>query len=192
MRKIVVAEFVTLDGVMQDPGGAGEFARGGWSRAYWDDDIAAIKSEEMRAADALLLGRVTYEGFAANWPAMPDAPGADFMNGQPKYVVSTTLTNPTWNNSHIIRENVMAEMAALKQQDGRDILVNGSSQLVQTLMLAHLIDEYRLLVYPVVVGAGKRLFNSSADAKLKLIEARPLTSGVAFLRYEPENQEPAQ
>jgi dihydrofolate reductase len=193
MRRLVVTEYVTLDGVMQDPGGSGEFARGGWSRPYWGDDIAKFKFDELFASDMLLLGRVTYEGFAAAWPTMTDEGGfADRMNGLPKYVVSTTLTNPSWTNSQVIRENVIAEIATLKQQDGQDILVAGSGQLVQTLMLGHLIDEYRLLVYPVVVGAGKRLFNSSADAKLKLVEALPFASSVTLLRYAPVIQEPAQ
>jgi dihydrofolate reductase len=186
MRKIVVTEYMTLDGVMQDPGGAGEFAGGGWSQAYWSDEIAKVKFDELFASDAMLLGRVTYDGFAAAWPSVTDEAGfADRMNGLPKYVVSTTLTDPSWNNSHVIRENIIAEITALKQREGQDILVHGSGQLVQALIANHLVDRYHLLVYPVVVGAGKRLFKDGADAKLRLIEARSFATGVTLLRYEP-------
>lgn len=185
MRRLVVSEFVTLDGVMQDPGGAGEFERGGWSMPYWHDEIGKVKLDELFASDALLLGRVTYEGFAAAWPSMTDEAGfADRMNGITKYVVSTTLKDPQWNNSRVIPGNVAEEVAALKRQAGQDILVGGSGQLIQTLIQNNLVDEYRLLVYPVVLGTGKRLFKEGADTKLKLVEAKGFPTGVALLRYE--------
>lgn len=186
MRRLVVSEFVTLDGVMQDPGGVGEIERGGWSMPYWHEEIGKVKFDELFASDALLLGRVTYEGFAAAWPGQSDEAGfADRMNGIAKYVVSTTLKDPQWNNSRVIQGNVVEEIAELKRQPGHDILVGGSGQLVQTLMRNNLVDEYRLLVYPVMLGEGKRLFKDGSYVKLKLVEARSVPSGVALLRYEP-------
>ncbi len=186
MRKLVVSEFVTLDGVMEDPGGAEGFERGGWSMPYWHDDIGTFKFDELFASDALLLGRVTHGGFAAAWPGRTDEQGfADRMNSLPKYVVSTTLSEAAWDNSHIIRENVVEAIQALKEQTGKDILVAGSGALIQTLMAHNLVDEYRLLVYPVVLGVGKRIFKDGVSATLKLVEARAFPSGVALLRYEP-------
>ena len=186
MRRLVVSEYVTLDGVMQDPGGVGEIEHGGWSRPYWHDEIGKFKFDELFASDALLLGRVTYEGFAAAWPSMTDEAGfADRMNGITKYVVSTTLKDPQWNNSRVISGDVAEAIAELKRQPGQDILVGGSGQLVRTLMRNNLVDEYRLLVYPVVLGEGKRLFKDGSDVKLKLVEARSMPSGVTLLRYEP-------
>lgn len=186
MRKLVVSEFVTLDGVMQDPGGAGELERGGWSMPYWHDEIGKVKFDELYASDALLLGRVTYEGFAAAWPGRTDEQGfADRMNDIAKYVVSTTLKDPQWNNSRVIQGNVAEEIAALKRQSGQDILVGGSGMLVQALMAHNLVDEYRLLVYPIVLGEGKRIFREGAGASLSLIEARAISNGVMLLRYMP-------
>jgi dihydrofolate reductase len=186
MRKLIVSEFVTLDGVMEGPGPVDPFPRAGWSMAYGGPEIGKIKFDELFASDALLLGRVTYEGFAAAWPSMKDEAGfADRMNGIAKYVVSTTLNEAAWNNTHIIRERPIEAIQALKEQQGQDILVGGSGALVQTLMRHNLVDEYRLLVYPVVLGTGKRLFKDGADATLKLVEARALPAGVALLRYEP-------
>lgn len=187
MRKLVVSEFLTLDGVMQDPGGAEGMARGGWSMPYWHDDIGAIKSNELMASDALLLGRVTYEGFAAAWPERAgDDDFADRMNAIAKHVVSSTLHDPTWNNTQVIAGGaIAARVNALKAQEGQDILVAGSAQLVQALIAAKLVDEYRLLVYPVVVGEGKRLFQDGADATLTLVESRPIPTGVTLLRYAP-------
>ena len=186
MRKLIVSEFVTLDGVMDDPGGAEGTPQGGWSIAYWHEDIGKVKYDELIAADALLLGRVTYEGFAAAWPGRSDEQGfADRMNSIAKHVVSTTLHNPTWNNSHIISGDVAAAVRALKEQEGQDILVAGSGMLIETLMASDLVDEYRLLVYPVVLGAGKRLFKEGATAKLALVEARAIPNGVTLMRYEP-------
>jgi dihydrofolate reductase len=178
MRQIVVTEFVSLDGVMEAPG---------WTFKYWNDEIANFKGEESSASDALLLGRVTYEGFAAAWPESEDE-GAEYFNGVRKYVVSTTLDRAEWNNSILIRENVVEEIAKLKQQDGKDIMVHGSATLVQTLMQHDLVDRYRLLVYPVVLGKGKRLFQEGTPANLKLLESQSFSSGVVALVYEPERK----
>jgi dihydrofolate reductase len=185
MRKVVVTEFVSLDGVMEDPGGAEGFEHGGWTIPYWGDDIGTFKQDELFASDALLLGRVTYEGFAAAWPSQTDEVGfADRMNGLPKYVVSTTLDKAEWNNSTIIKGDVAEEVARLKQQPGQDILVAGSAALARTLQQHGLVDEYRLLVYPVVLGSGKRLFgDAGAMTKLTLVEAKPFDSGVVALTY---------
>ena len=185
MRKVVVAEFLTLDGVMEDPGGAEKFAHGGWSRGYWDDEIGKFKYDELFASDAHLLGRVTYQGFAAAWPSQADEAGfADRMNNLPHYVVSTTLQKAEWNNSTIIKNNVAEEIAKLKQQPGMDILVAGSATLIQTLIKNNLVDEYHLLVYPVVLGSGKRLFQDGTLTKLKLVASKPFPSGVVALTYQ--------
>jgi dihydrofolate reductase len=187
MGKLVVSEFVTLDGVMEDPGGAEGFERGGWAFQF-DRGPAGdkFKLDELMEADALLLGRKTYEGFAAAWPDRTDEAGfADKMNSMPKYVVSTTLTDPEWQNSTVISENVAEEIAKLKQQQpGGDILVAGSAQLVQTLLEHDLVDEWRLMVFPVVLGAGKRLFGDGAGrTALKLVEAKP-SADVVMLRLQ--------
>jgi dihydrofolate reductase len=158
----------------------------GWTFKYWNDEIAGFKGEETAATDALLLGRVTYEGFAAAWPNSKDE-GAPFFNNVRKYVVSTTLDSAEWNNSVLIRDNIVEEIARLKQQDGRDITVHGSATLVQTLMQHDLVDRFRFLVYPVVLGKGKRLFKDNS-ATLKLVEARSISSGVVALTYEPERK----
>jgi dihydrofolate reductase len=179
MRKVVVTEFMSLDGVMEEPG---------WTFKYWNDEIAKFKGEESSASDALLLGRVTYQGFAAAWPESKDE-GADYFNSVRKYVVSKTLEEPLeWNNSTLIKDNVVAEITKLKQQDGKDITVHGSATLVQTLMQHDLVDRYRLLVYPVVVGKGKRLFKEGIPVSLKLLESQSFSSGVVALVYEPERQ----
>jgi dihydrofolate reductase len=175
MGKLVVSEFVTLDGVMEDPGGAEGFERGGWAFQFdRGPEGDKFKLDELMEADALLLGRKTYEGFAAAWPDRTDEAGfADKMNTMPKYVVSTTLTDPEWQNSTVIGENVAEEIAKLKQQSGGDILVAGSAQLVQTLLEHDLVDEWRLMVFPVALGAGKRLFKDGAEkTPLRLVEAK--------------------
>lgn len=176
MRAIVVTEFVSLDGVMEHPA---------WTFPYWNDEIAAFKGEETSGADTLLLGRVTYEGFAAAWPASEDE-GAPYMNSVAKVVVSSTLTSADWNNTTLIRDNVVETIRQLKAQPGKDILVYGSATLVQTLMQHDLVDRYRLLVYPVVLGAGKRLFNAGTTATLKLVSVQSFSSGVTDLIYEPQ------
>lgn len=179
MRKIVVTEFVSLDGVMEEPG---------WTFPYWNDEIAKFKGEESSASDALLLGRVTYQGFAAAWPESEDE-GAEYFNNVRKYVVSETLEEPLeWNNSTLVKDNIADRIADLKQQDGKDIVVHGSATLVQTLAQHDLVDVYRLLVYPVVLGKGKRLFEENVPATLKLLECRSFGSGVVALVYEPDRQ----
>lgn len=184
MRKLIVTEFMTLDGVMQDPGGDSAFKHAGWSMPYWDDEIGKFKFEEIFAADAMLLGRVTYQGFAKAWPAAQDEAGfADRMNGMPKHVVSSTLATLEWNNSHLITGDIAQAVSALKQEEGKDILVAGSATLIQTLAKQGLIDEYSLLIYPVVLGSGKRLFQDGFESKLKLLESRSYTSGVVLARY---------
>ncbi len=179
MRKVVVTEFVSLDGVMEEPA---------WTFPYWNDEIAEFKGEESSASDALLLGRVTYQGFAAAWPESEDE-GADYFNGVRKYVVSETLEEPLeWSNSTLIKDDIVEEVTRLKQQDGKDIAVHGSATLVQTLMRHDLVDRYRLLVYPVVVGKGKRLFEEGIPATLKLLRSQSFSSGVVALVYEPDRQ----
>ncbi|MBK8022214.1 MAG: dihydrofolate reductase [Chloroflexi bacterium] len=178
MRKLVVTEFLSLDGVMEHPV---------WTAPYWNDEIARFKGEESDSTDALLLGRVTYEGFAAAWPNSKDE-GAPYFNSVRKYVVSTTLDKAEWNNSVIIRENVVQEIARLKQQPGRDITVHGSATLAQTLIQNDLVDSIRLLVYPVVLGKGIRLFSEGMTATLRLVDAKAFSSGVAALIYEPDRK----
>ncbi len=191
MRKVIVTEFVTLDGVIEDPGGGEKSPHGGWSFRFWSDEAEKYKLDEIFASDALLLGRVTYQGFAAAWPAMTDESGfADRMNSLPKYVVSTTLNEATWNNSTLIKANIAEEVSRLKQQPGQDILVAGSGQLVRFLMQHGLVDEYRLMVFPIVLGGGKRLFEDGTDfSVLQLIETKTFTSGVVLLSYQPVGEE---
>ncbi len=185
MRKIVVSEFVSLDGVVEDPGGSEKSKHGGWTWGYWNDEIGKFKLDEILATGALLLGRVTYQGFAAAWPSMKDENGfADRMNNLPKHVVSTTLEKLDWNNSRQIKGNIAEEVLKMKQQPGQDILIFGSGELVRELMRHDLIDEYRLLVYPVVLGGGKRLFGDEINKTLKLVETKPFGSGVVLLRYQ--------
>ncbi len=187
MRKVVVTEYVTLDGVYEDPGGGEGTKHGGWSFQFWSEEAMKYKFDELFASDALLLGRVTYEGFAQAWPTMKDEVGfADRMNSLPKYVVSTTLKELTWNNSHLLKENIAEEVAKLKQQDGKDILVGGSGELVHNLMQHDLIDEYRLMVHPVVLGGGKRLFREGSNKTvLKLVDTKSFSSGIVVLTFQP-------
>ena len=193
MGKVVVSEFLSVDGVMEDPGGAEEFEHGGWVFQFdRGPEGDKFKLDEVLASDALLLGRVTYEGFAAAWPSRTDEVGfADKMNSMPKYVVSTTLEEPLeWNNSTLIKGNVAEEVLRLKQQLGGDILINGSAQLVHILMQHDLIDEYRLMIFPVVLGSGKRLFGDGSDTTaLKLIDSKTVGSGVLILTYQPAQGE---
>jgi dihydrofolate reductase len=193
MRRIVVSEFVTLDGVMEDPGGAENLGRGGW--AFWyerGDDGDRYKAEELEAADTLLLGRTTYEGFAAAWPGRTGE-FADKMNGMAKVVVSTTIGEPAWGPATAIRDNVVAELSTLKDGSGADLLVAGSGRLVRTLLAHGLVDELRLMVFPVVLGEGKRLFADDAPmASWSLVEAKPVGSaGVVVLTYQPTGADPA-
>ena len=189
--RLVVTEFLTVDGVIEDPGGAEGFEHGGWSMQFFDDEIAKFKLDELLATDALLLGRVTYEGFAAAWPSRTDEAGfADRMNSLPKFVVSTTLEKADWNNSTLIKGNVAEEVSKLKEQPGQDIVVHGSGELVQTLMRHDLVDEYRLMVQPIVLGSGKRLFGEgSRTSVLRLADTKTFGPGVVVLFYERANME---
>jgi dihydrofolate reductase len=185
MGKVVVSQFISLDGVVEDPGAAEEFERGGWAfRFDRGPEGDKFKLDEVMASEALLLGRLTYEGFAKAWPSR-SGDFADKFNGMPKYVVSTTLKDPGWNNSTVIDGDVAEAVAELKRDVDGDILVNGSVQLVRTLMDHDLVDEYRLMVFPTILGAGKRLFGETSDAAaLRLVDAKP--AGETFiLIYEP-------
>ena len=185
MSKLVVSEFVTLDGVMEDPGGAEGFDRGGWAFQFErGPEGDKFKLDEVLASEALLLGRVTYEGFAAAWPSRT-GDFADKFNTMPKFVVSTTLENPEWNNTTVIGGDVAAEVARLKERFTGDVLVNGSAQLVDTLVRNGLVDEYRLMVFPVVLGSGKRLFQDGLErTPLEIVETKP-AGEVVILRLEP-------
>jgi dihydrofolate reductase len=185
MRKVIVSEFVSLDGVMEDPGGAEKFEQGGWTRPYWNDEIGKFKFDELFASDVLLLGRITYQAFAAAWPTMEDTGEfGERMNSLPKFGASTTLTGVEWNNSNLIKGDVAAEISKLKQQTGKDILISGSRTLVQTLIQQDLIDQFNLLVYPVVLGSGKRLFQEGRKMPLKITGTKTFSSGVVALTYE--------
>jgi dihydrofolate reductase len=186
MRSVIVSEFITLDGVIEDPGGAEKFDRGGWAFQFErGPEGDKFKMDEIMDADALLLGRKTYEEFEAAWPSRTGE-FADKMNGMPKYVVSTTLKEPAWNNTKVIRRSIAEEVLTLKTMPGRDILIAGSAKLVNTLLQDGLIDEYRLMVYPVILGMGKRLFDQANDAHaLKLMEARSIGAGILILIYHP-------
>jgi dihydrofolate reductase len=188
MGRIVVTEFISLDGVIEDPGGAEDFKHGGWTFAFsTGEEGDRFKLEETLGADALLLGRVTYDGFAAAWPNMEGTGEfGEKMNGMPKYVVSSTLSNPEWSNSTVLDGDVGDAVAKLKQDVDGTILVAGSAQLAQELIEHDIVDEVRLMVFPVVLGTGKRLFGETSDRKpLKLKESRTVgDDGVAIMIYE--------
>jgi dihydrofolate reductase len=185
MRKLIVSEFISLDGVVEDPGGAEGFERGGWTSAYWNDELAAYKRDELFTADALLLGRVTYEAFAAAWPDASHEAGeyAERMNSLPKHVVSSTLTDLTWNNSHLLEGDLEKQVGRLKEQNGQDLLVFGSGQLVRTLIQLALVDQLRLQIYPVSVGRGQRLFGETGGISTFEPEGATMLGPVALLRY---------
>jgi dihydrofolate reductase len=189
MRKLIIAEFITLDGVIQAPGGADEdtdggFTHGGWTLPYWHDDIGKHFFETFSQADAFLLGRRTWQIHGDAFEPMKDDPFADALNSVRKYVVSTTLqTASAWRNSTLIRGNVVEEIRQLKQLPGKDILVDGSSVLTKLLAQNDLVDEYRLHVYPIVLGGGKKLFPDGKHLGLTLLEATPLPTGVMYMRY---------
>jgi dihydrofolate reductase len=187
MGRIVVTEFVSLDGVIEDPGGAEDFKHGGWTfEIARGDEGDGFKLDELMASDAQLLGRVTYEGFAKAWPTMQGTEFGQKMNEMPKFVVSTTLESPEWNNTTVLEGDLTEEVGKLKQQFAGDILVAGSAQLVQTLLEHDLVDELRLMVFPVVLGSGKRLFGDTSDKKsLRLVDSKTVGEGVAILVYEP-------
>jgi dihydrofolate reductase len=191
MRKLVVGTFLTLDGVMQAPGGPDEdreggFDHGGWSFTYWDDMMGRLIVESTLKAGALLLGRKTYEIFAAHWPHVgDDDPIAAKLNSVPKYVASRTLDEVTWNNAALIQGDVAEAVAKLKQEPGGEIQVTGSGDLVQTLLEHDLVDEYKLWIFPLVVGDGKRLFgHGTLPGALKLVDTQTSTTGVAIHTYE--------
>ena len=192
MRKLIVAEFITLDGVIQAPGAADEdtdggFEHGGWTHPYWHDDIGTHFFQIMMEADTLLLGRKTWQGHGAAFDPMPEGdPFGDVMKSKKKYVVSTTLKSTSlWRNSTIISKNIVEEVRKLKAQDGQNIVLDGSSVLVHTLIENDLVDEYALHVYPLVLGGGKRLFPEGKRVNLKLIESQALPTGVVYQRYQP-------
>jgi dihydrofolate reductase len=191
MRKVIVAEFITLDGVIQAPGGKDEdteggFTHGGWTWPYWHDDIGAHFFEAMSEADALLLGRKTWQIHGGAFEPMEADPFGDVMNAVQKYVVSTTLDSASaWRNSALIKGNVVEAVRDLKEQPGRNILMDGSSVLAHTLAENGLIDEYRLHVYPIVLGSGKKLFPGGKRIELKLLGSEALPTGVVYQRYQP-------
>jgi dihydrofolate reductase len=186
MGRIVVTEFVSLDGVMEDPGGAEDFEHGGWSFEFSrGEEGDKFKLDEAFESEALLLGRVTYEGLAEAWPSR-EGEFADKFNSMPKYVVSSTLEEPEWNNSTVLEGDVVEEISKLRQAVDGDIVVHGSARLVQTLLEHDLVDELRLMVFPVVLGGGKRLFGDTTDKKaLRLADSKMVGDGVAILTYEP-------
>jgi dihydrofolate reductase len=189
MRKLSVTTFLTLDGVMQAPGGpeedlSGGFKHGGWSVNYWDDRMGQVMGEFMGKPFDLLLGRKTYEIFAAFWPNAKEDP-ADILNNAKKYVASRTLKSVEWQNSGLISGDVGEQVAALKQESGPEIQVHGSGNLIQTLLKHDLIDEIQLMVFPILLGTGKRLFaDGTVPAGLKLLESQTASSGVVIARYE--------
>ncbi len=189
MGKIIVSEFVTLDGVMEDPGGAEKYERGGWAFQFErGPEGDKFKLDEVMENEALLLGRKTYEGFADAWPSRTGE-FADKMNSMPKYVTSTTLKKAAWNNTQLIKSNIVEEVSRLKATLG-GILVAGSGQLVQTLMQNDLVDELRLMVFPVILGSGKRLFQEREERiAMRLVEAKSVGSGVLILVYHAERKQ---
>ena len=196
MKKLVVGTFLTLDGVMQAPGDSkedteGGFRHGGWQMPLFDDDAGKFISEQIAATDALLLGRVTYQIFAAYWPnAGADDPIAKKLNSVPKYVVSTTLKKVEWNNSTLIKRNLAEEVAKLKQQLGSGTLsVVGSGKLAQSLMRLNLVDEYELWIHPIILGSGKRLFaDGIGPLNLKLVNTKTTSSGIVILNYRSQSK----
>ena len=185
MGRIVITEFVSLDGVMEDPGGAEDFKHGGWSfEISRGDEGDKFKLDETMASDALLLGRVTYQGFAAAWPER-EGEFADKFNDMPKYVVSSTLGEPEWKNSTVIDGDLRQAVTELRDRHEGDIVVHGSAQLAQWLLENDLVDELRLMVFPVVLGAGKTLFTETSDKKpLRLVDSKTVGDGVSILTFQ--------
>jgi dihydrofolate reductase len=193
MRKVIVSEFVSLDGVMQAPGHLDEdrdggFEQGGWQVPYFDDVMGSAVDKGLRTAGGLLLGRRTYEHFAGYWPTAPEDQEPELMNDLPKFVASTSLEEPlAWSNSTLLKGDVAVEVAKLKDRSGGDLFVLGSGELAQTLMRDNLVDEYRLMVHPLVIGSGKRLFRDGDSRKpLRLVDSTTTGTGVLLLTYRPE------
>jgi dihydrofolate reductase len=192
MGRIVVTEFISLDGVIEDPGGGEDFKHGGWSfEISRGEEGDQFKLDETMNSEALLLGRRTYEGFAEAWPQR-EGEFADKFNNMPKYVVSSTLKDPDWNNSTVLDGDLVEQVSRVKQEQGGDVVVHGSAQLVQALIEHGLVDELRLMVFPVVLGAGKRLFGETSDKHgLRLTDSKTVGDGVTIQIYEPRTSEPA-
>ncbi len=190
MGRIVVTEFVSLDGVMEDPGGAEDYRHGGWTfEIDRGPEGNKFKLDEALDAEALLLGRVTYEGFAAAWPSR-EGDFADKFNTMPKYVVSSTLEKPDWSNSTVLKGDLADEVEKLRRKHDGDVVVHGSARLAQALLEHGLVDELRLMVFPVVLGSGKRLFGETTDKqRLRLTSSQTVGDGVAILVYEPARGE---
>jgi dihydrofolate reductase len=187
MGKVVLTQYETLDGVMEDPGGQTIFKDDNWHFPFWSEDVRKWKQEELFQAEAYLLGRRTYQEFASVWPHINDETGfADRMNGMPKYVVSMTLSEVTWNNSHLLTGDIASAVDQLKQEVEQDILVAGSGQLVRLLEQHDLIDEYRIVIHPIVVGRGAPFFQDfKVGRKLKLVETKAFEQGIVLLYYQP-------
>jgi dihydrofolate reductase len=190
MRRIIVTEFISVDGIMEGPGPDDPFKFAGWTMAYGNAETMKIKLDEVMASDALLLGKTTYEGFAAAWPGRTDEMGfGDKMNSMKKYVVSDTLKTADWNNAEIIAgKDLVEKVTELKNEDGGDILVNGSSVLVKSLIDNNLVDLFRLLTFPIILGTGKRLFNENDKVELKLVNAKSFDTGVVLLEYKTKSK----
>ena len=194
MRKLIVSTFLTLDGIMQAPGGpeeddSGRFAYGGWSVNYWDDQMSEVMGEAMSKPFDLVLGRRTYDIFAAYWPHAPEEAGAKPLNDATKYVASRSHPALEWSKSVLIEGDAAEGIAELKKEDGPELQVHGSGNLIQTLMRHNLVDQYRLWVFPVVIGSGKRLFSEGTiPSGLKLLDSKVSTTGVVFGTYEPAGE----
>jgi dihydrofolate reductase len=197
MRQLVVQTFLTLDGVMQAPGGPGEdddggFKHGGWSVTYWDDQMGQVMDEATRKPFAMVLGRKTYDIMAAYWPTAPEETGAKVFNEATKYVASRSRRSlEEWSNSVLIEGDAAEGLAALKKEDGPELQVHGSANLIQSLLRSNLVDQYRLWVFPVVIGSGKRLFaDGTIPSGLKLVDSKLSTTGVVIGTYEPAGEIP--
>ena len=194
MRKLIVSTFLTLDGVMQAPGGPGEdndggFTHGGWSVNYWDERMGEIMGEALSTPFAMVLGRKTYDIMAAHWPDAPEESGAGVLNDATKYVASRGRPALEWENSVLIEGDAATGLAELKREDGPELQVHGSGNLIQTLLASGLVDEYRLWVFPVVIGSGKRLFaDGTTPAGLRLVDSTVSTTGVVIGTYEPAGE----
>ena len=196
MRRLIVQTFVTLDGVMQAPGGPGEddeggFTQGGWSVNYWDEQMGEVMEEATSKPFAMVLGRKSYDILSAYWPTAPEDTGAKVFNDATKYVASRSRPTLEWSNSVLIEGDAAEGLAALKKEDGPELQVHGSANQIQTLLRNNLVDEYRVWVFPVVVGSGKRLFaDGTIPAGLKLVDSKVSSTGVVMARYEPAGEIP--